>query len=160
MTTDSDILRRLIVCAFDGENPRDLDLSLSACLDLYGLLLLEEVDSADTSPLMVPHRSDEDREDGAEAQISTKPAGSSMSVGFSAKQSAASAAAAFKKVTHARLRAFRERRGLGCFVDLAADCGNGIDEITLSRMHSGERFPIETWRAVAAALDKHECEES
>jgi hypothetical protein len=61
-----------------------------------------------------------------------------------------------KKQTHARLLAFRQEYGLGCFGKLAALIGHGIDDITLSRMASGEKFGIEDWRLVAAGLDRAE----
>lgn len=76
------------------------------------------------------------------------------------RQGSAATAAAFKRETHARLRSFREKHGLGCFVQLAALVGHGVDDITLGRMHSGEKFPIEIWRHVAAGLDKFEKSET
>ena len=157
----SEIVRKLICCAFDVETPYAGELTLGACLDLYAELRIEE-GRQPTLDDLITHTYNTAPEPEATVEPDESPPAAQLQ-GFqpiAAQRSPAAATAAFKRETHERLRAYRAAHGLGCFVDLAADCGNGIDEITLSRMHSGERFPIEIWRAVAAALDKHECEEA
>lgn len=72
-----------------------------------------------------------------------------------ARPSGASEAARFKRDTADRLVAYRSKWGPGCMGRLAALCGD-VNADKLSRMCDRERFPIETWRLVAAALDKLE----
>lgn len=78
-----------------------------------------------------------------------------------ARPSGASEAARFKRDTADRLVAYRSKWGPGCMGRLAALCGGDVNADKLTRMCDRERFPIETWRQVAAALDKLEgvCED-
>lgn len=78
-----------------------------------------------------------------------------------ARPSGASEAARFKRETADRLVAYRSKWGLGCMGRLAALCGGDVNADKLTRMCDRERFPIEMWRQVAAALDKLEgvCED-
>lgn len=74
----------------------------------------------------------------------------------SARPSGASEAARFKRETADRLVAYRSKWGSGCMGRLAALCGGDVNADKLTRMCDREKFPIETWRQVAAALDKLE----
>lgn len=74
----------------------------------------------------------------------------------SARPSGASEAARFKRDTADRLVAYRSSQGLGCLGRLAALCGGDVNADKLTRMCERQKFPIETWRQVAAALDKLE----
>lgn len=78
-----------------------------------------------------------------------------------ARPSGASEAARFKRDTADRLVAYRSKWGPGCMGRLAALCGGDVNADKLTRMCDRERFPIEMWRLVAAALDKLEgvCED-
>ena len=78
-----------------------------------------------------------------------------------ARPSGASEAARFKRDTADRLVAYRSKWGPGCMGRLAALCGGDVNADKLTRMCDRERFPVETWRQVAAALDKLEgvCED-
>mgnify|MGYP007065780007 CR=1 FL=1 len=78
-----------------------------------------------------------------------------------ARPSGASEAARFKRQTADRLVAYRSKWGLGCMGRLAALCGGDVNADKLTRMCDRERFPIETWWQVAAALEKLEggCED-
>ena len=73
-----------------------------------------------------------------------------------ARPSGASEAARFKRDTADRLVAYRSKWGPGCMGRLAALCGGDVNADKLTRMCDRERFPIEIWRLVAAALDKLE----
>lgn len=73
-----------------------------------------------------------------------------------ARPSGASEAARFKRDTADRLVAYRSKWGPGCMGRLAALCGGDVSADKLTRMCDREKFPIETWRQVAAALDKLE----
>ena len=73
-----------------------------------------------------------------------------------ARPSGASEAARFKRDTADRLVAYRSKWGPGCMGRLAALCGGDVNADKLTRMCDRERFPIEMWRQVAAALDKLE----
>ena len=73
-----------------------------------------------------------------------------------ARPSGASEAARFKRDTADRLAAYRAKWGPGCMGRLAALCGGDVNADKLTRMCDRERFPIEMWRQVAAALDKLE----
>lgn len=73
-----------------------------------------------------------------------------------ARPSGASEAARFKRDTADRLVAYRSKWGPGCMGRLAALCGGDVNADELTRMYNRERFPIEMWRLVAAALDKLE----
>lgn len=73
-----------------------------------------------------------------------------------ARPSGASEAARFKRDTADRLVAYRSKWGPGCMGRLAALCGGDVNADKLTRMCDREKFPIETWRQVAAALDKLE----
>ena len=73
-----------------------------------------------------------------------------------ARPSGASEAARFKRDTADRLVAYRSKWGPGCMGRLAALCGGDVNADKLTRMCDRERFPVETWRLVAAALDKLE----
>lgn len=73
-----------------------------------------------------------------------------------ARPSGASEAARFKRDTADRLIAYRSSQGLGCLGRLAALCGGDVNADKLTRMCERQKFPIETWRQVAAALDKLE----
>lgn len=77
------------------------------------------------------------------------------------RPSGASEAARFKRETADRLMAYRSKWGPGCMGRLAALCGGDVNADKLTRMCDRERFPVETWRQVAAALDKLEgvCED-
>lgn len=72
-----------------------------------------------------------------------------------ARPSGASEAARFKRDTADRLIAYRSSQGLGCLGRLAALCGD-VNADKLTRMCERQKFPIETWRQVAAALDQLE----
>lgn len=72
------------------------------------------------------------------------------------RPSGASEAARFKRDTADRLVAYRSKWGPGCMGRLAALCGGDVSADKLTRMCDRERFPIEMWRQVAAALDKLE----
>ena len=72
------------------------------------------------------------------------------------RPSGASEAARFKRETADRLVAYRSKWGPGCMGRLAALCGGDVNADKLTRMCDRERFPIEMWRLVAAALDKLE----
>nr|DAJ73144.1 MAG TPA: hypothetical protein [Caudoviricetes sp.] len=71
-----------------------------------------------------------------------------------ARPSGASEAARFKRNTTDRLAAFRSSQGLGCLGRLERLCG--IPANTLHGMCERQKFPVEMWRQVAAALDKLE----
>nr|DAE03242.1 MAG TPA: hypothetical protein [Siphoviridae sp. ct2kB26] len=73
-----------------------------------------------------------------------------------ARPSGASEAARFKREAADRLVAYRSKWGPGCMGRLAALCGGDVNADKLTRMCDRERFPIEMWRLVAAALDKLE----
>ena len=73
-----------------------------------------------------------------------------------ARPSGASEAARFKREAADRLVAYRSKWGPGCMGRLAALCGGDVNADKLTRMCDRERFPIEMWRQVAAALDKME----
>lgn len=73
-----------------------------------------------------------------------------------ARPSGASEAARFKRDTADRLVAYRSKWGPGCMGRLAVLCGGDVNADKLTRMCDRERFPIEMWRLVAAALDKLE----
>lgn len=73
-----------------------------------------------------------------------------------ARPSGASEAARFKRDTADRLLAYRSKWGPGCMGRLATLCGGDVNADKLTRMCDRERFPVETWRLVAAALDKLE----
>lgn len=73
-----------------------------------------------------------------------------------ARPSGASEAARFKRDTADRLVAYRSKWGPGCMGRLSALCGGDVNADKLTRMCDREKFPIETWRQVAAALDKLE----
>lgn len=73
-----------------------------------------------------------------------------------ARPSGASEAARFKRDTADRLVAYRSKWGPGCMGRLAALCGGDVNADKLTRMCDREKFSIETWRQVAAALDKLE----
>lgn len=73
-----------------------------------------------------------------------------------ARPSGASEAARFKRDTADRLVAYRSKWGPGCMGRLAALCGGDVNADKLTRMCDRERFPIEMWRLVAAALDQLE----
>lgn len=70
-----------------------------------------------------------------------------------ARPSGASEAARFKRDTADRLVAYRSKWGPGCMGRLAALCGGNVNADKLTRMCDRERFPVEMWRLVAAALD-------
>ena len=73
-----------------------------------------------------------------------------------ARPSGASEAARFKRDTADRLVAYRSKWGQGRMGRLAALCGGDVNADKLTRMCDRERFPIEVWRLVAAALEKLE----
>lgn len=85
------------------------------------------------------------------------PEGGSVSAAReTARPSGASEAARFKRETADRLVAYRSKWGPGCMGRLSALCGGDVNADKLTRMCGREKFPIETWRQVAAALDKLE----
>lgn len=60
-----------------------------------------------------------------------------------------------KREILARLQAYRQSNGLGCFGPLAKACGKGITATTLRNMLNGdEAYPIDVWRQVGKGLDK------
>ena len=71
-----------------------------------------------------------------------------------ARPSGASEAARFKRDAADRLVAYRSKWGPGCMGRLAALCGSDVNADKLTRMCERQKFPIETWRQVAAALDQ------
>lgn len=97
---------------------------------------------------------------GAEGRNEPKsgtPEGGAVSAAReTARPSGASEAARFKRDTADRLVAYRSKWGPGCMGRLAALCGGDVNADKLTRMCGRERFPIEMWRLVAAALDKLE----
>lgn len=68
--------------------------------------------------------------------------------------SGASEAARFKRDTADRLVAYRSSQGLGCLGKLERLCG--IPATTLHGMCERQKYPVDLWRQVAAALDKLE----
>lgn len=75
------------------------------------------------------------------------------------RPSGASEAARFKRDTADRLVAYRSSQGLGCLGKLERLCG--IPATTLHGMCERQKYPVDLWRQVAAALDKLEggCED-
>lgn len=71
-----------------------------------------------------------------------------------ARPSGASEAARFKRDTADRLVAYRSSQGLGCLGKLERLCG--IPATTLHGMRERQKYPVDLWRLVAAALDKLE----
>ena len=71
-----------------------------------------------------------------------------------ARPSGASEAARFKRDTADRLVAYRSSQGLGCLGKLERLCG--IPATTLHGMCERQKYPVDMWRQVAAALDKLE----
>lgn len=71
-----------------------------------------------------------------------------------ARPSGASEAARFKRDTADRLVAYRSSQGPGCLGKLERACG--IPATTLHGMCERQKYPVELWRQVAAALDKLE----
>lgn len=71
-----------------------------------------------------------------------------------ARPSGASEAARFKRDTADRLVAYRSSQGLGCLGKLERLCG--IPATTLHGMCERQKYPVDLWRQVAAALDKME----
>ena len=71
-----------------------------------------------------------------------------------ARPSGASEAARFKRDTADRLVAYRSSQGLGCLGKLERLCG--IPTTTLHGMCERQKYPVDLWRQVAAALDKLE----
>ena len=71
-----------------------------------------------------------------------------------ARPSGASEAARFKRDTADRLVAYRSSQGLGCLGKLERLCG--IPATTLHGMCARQKYPVDLWRQVAAALDKLE----
>lgn len=71
-----------------------------------------------------------------------------------ARPSGASEAARFKRDTADRLVAYRSSQGLGCLGKLERLCG--IPATTLHGMCERQKYPVDLWRLVAAALDKLE----
>lgn len=124
MTGDAELIRKLICCAWDAA-PDEVELSLSDCLELYARLLAAENAQTD-----------------AQGQTMTEP-----------PESPARAAAIFKRKTHERLVAYRQANGVGSYVHLLEVCRGDLTPEDLSRMHAGEKFPIEAWREVDKALD-------
>lgn len=85
---------------------------------------------------------------------SDTPEGGVSAAREAARPSGASEAARFKRNTADRLAAYRFSQGLGCFGNLERLCG--IPANTLHGMCERQKFPVEMWRQVAAALDKLE----
>ena len=71
-----------------------------------------------------------------------------------ARPSGASEAARFKRDTADRLVAYRSSQGLGCLGKLERLCG--IPATTLHGMCERQKYPVDMWRQVAAALDQLE----
>lgn len=71
-----------------------------------------------------------------------------------ARPSGASEAARFKRDTADRLIAYRSSQGLGCLGKLERLCG--IPAATLHGMCERQKYPVDMWRQVAAALDQLE----
>lgn len=71
-----------------------------------------------------------------------------------ARPSGASEAARFKRDTADRLITYRSSQGLGCLGKLERLCG--IPAATLHGMCERQKYPVDMWRQVAAALDKLE----
>lgn len=71
-----------------------------------------------------------------------------------ARPSGASEAARFKRDTADRLVAYRSSQGLGCLGKLERLCG--IPATTLHGMCERQKYSVDLWRQVAAALDKLE----
>ena len=71
-----------------------------------------------------------------------------------ARPSGASEAARFKRDTADRLVAYRSKWGPGCMGKLERLCG--IPATTLHGMCERQKYPVDMWRQVAAALDKLE----
>lgn len=70
------------------------------------------------------------------------------------RPSGASEAARFKRDTADRLVAYRSSQGLGCLGKLERLCG--IPATTLHGMCARQKYSVDLWRQVAAALDKLE----
>lgn len=71
-----------------------------------------------------------------------------------ARPSGASEAARFKRETADRLIAYCSSQGLGCLGKLERLCD--IPAATLRGMCERQKYPVDMWRLVAAALDKLE----
>ena len=62
-----------------------------------------------------------------------------------------------KQLILARLKAFRHKRGLGCFAELAKEAGSPVTDSMLRSMLVGAASPnIAQWRQVGTALDRLE----
>lgn len=85
---------------------------------------------------------------------SDTPEGGVSAARETARPSGASEAARLKRETADRLVAYRSSQGPGCLGRLERLCG--IPANTLHGMCERQKFPVEMWRQVAAALDKLE----
>ena len=137
MKTAAELVGTLISAVWEHKTPGEAELSLVECMELWRRLADGESKAGEQIGSDVPAPDDKCMESGRRLP---GPKGISE----------------FKHTTMTRLRAYREKRGLGSFARLAEMAGDGVDDDVIRRIFAGERFPIETWRAVAAALDKEE----
>lgn len=59
-----------------------------------------------------------------------------------------------KKAAFARLKAFREKNGLGCYAKIAEAAAGQLSEAEIHEMLDATPYDIAKWRALASALDK------
>lgn len=58
-----------------------------------------------------------------------------------------------KREVYQRLRAFRDKNGLGCFVRLEAAANKAVTASEITEMYNAAPYPMAKWRVLAAALD-------
>ena len=63
-----------------------------------------------------------------------------------------------KRAIFARLKAWRESHGLGCFRPIVTMSNGAVTEDELRAMLAGERYPIAKWRVVDEVLNAMEKE--
>lgn len=138
----SEIVAQLIVLAF-GPVQEETDVTMTECMELYGSLAAEEA-----------REKRKHNEPGVET-LDKKPSEPSPAP-EEPQMSPSRAAAIFKSETLRRLQDFREAHGLGSWRLLAEKCSGEISPDAIANMAAGERYGIDVWRTVSAALDEAE----
>jgi len=139
---DSEILRELIGMAYACENKAGI--TLSDCLDLYGRLLMQE-QKAEQAPAATVR---------PDTPCPVATPAKSAEGGFTG------VGAGEKKAIHAKLKAYREKHGLGCYGPLAKATRGALTDDNIRDMATGlGKFPLKTWQKLDSAIDRMEAQE-
>lgn len=144
---DSEILRDLIRLAYDCDST--VEITLADCLDFYARVVASEVRM---EPALVTPGPRTQKRVAADRRPEPVEPGKPQIGGRGSTE---------KRAIYEKLKAYREKHGLGSYAPLAKASNRALSEDTIRDMATGEgTFPLSKWKVLEAAIDYCEGKEA